>query len=287
MDKDFSDPVYVPIPDRGLIRISGHDRFQFLQGLITNDITRLRTSPSLYSCLLTPNGKFLFDFFVTEDGDSCRLECEGGERAQDLLQKLKMYQLRADVTLQMEEERRVIYALLFPPASLLPQAAEHSGVGAAYPDPRHPRMGLRSLNKPLSLPAAPFDIWDTHRIKLGIPDGSRDMCPEKSTLLECGIDIFHGVSFDKGCYMGQELTARMHHRSLTKKTLVPVCFDGPPPAPFSDLRDDEGALIGEMRSSCGSFGLALVRKDVTLRANAANNGMYLYVSSEPDSPVKG
>ncbi|MCB9973170.1 MAG: folate-binding protein YgfZ [Rhodospirillales bacterium] len=287
MDRDFSDPIYVPIPDRGLIRISGHDRFQFLQGLITNDITRLQTSPSLYSCLLTPNGKFLFDFFVTEDGDSCRLECEGGERAQHLLQKLKMYQLRADVTLEMEEERRVIYALLFPPSVLPSHAAEDSGVETSYPDPRHPRMGLRTLDKPHSIPAAPFDIWDSHRIKLGIPDGSRDMSPEKSTLLECGIDTFHGVSFDKGCYMGQELTARMHHRALTKKALVPVQFDGPPPPPFSDLRDDDGALIGEMRSSCGSLGLALLRKDVTLRVGAANNGMYLYVSSEPELPVEG
>ncbi len=238
-------PVYIQIPNRGLITVSGHDSFHFLQGLITNDIRLLETQKAIYTCLLTPNGKFLFDFFVIRDGENLLLECEGGHRAQDLLKRLQIFKLRADVSFHIEDKKG-IYAVF------------HSKVDFA--DPRHPEMGHRSFSRPDNMEEAAFDLWDTKRIKLGIADGSRDMIPEKSTLLECNIDQFNGVSFDKGCYMGQELTARMHYRGLTKKTLLPLEFTGTPPAPLTDLKDQDDQLIGEMRSSCAQFGLALLKK---------------------------
>lgn len=239
---------YISLPNRGLISVSGRDCLSYMQGLITNDIALLEKQPSLYTCLLTPNGKFLFDFFIYQDGEKLLLDCEGGERAEALLERLQRFKLRSDVSFEIEEDKTIYLSL-----------SAHST--SFFPDPRHPQMGARSLTKPEEGEEPPFEHWDKRRIELGIPDGSRDMIPEKSTLLECNIDRFHGVSFDKGCYMGQELTARMHYRGLTKKTLLPVQFQGTPPAPFIDIRDQNGKLIGEMRSSCGDVGLVLIKKD--------------------------
>ena len=237
--------VFTKIPNRGLITLSGHNCFDFLQGLITNNINLLETQNAFYSCLLTPNGKFLFDFFVIKDEDRLLIECEGHDRAEALLKRLQMFKLRADVSFELLKQKDV-YALL-----------HHNG---DYTDTRHPDMGSRSFQKPEDIEEVPFEVWDMHRIKLGIPDGSRDMIPEKSTLLECNIDQLNGIDFKKGCYMGQELTARMHYRGLTKKTIVPLEFKGTPPEPFTDLHDQDGQFIGEMRSSCGNFGLALLKK---------------------------
>src|SRR5262249_1470075 len=124
----------------------------------------------------------------------------------------------------------------------------------------------RSFEKPQNLEEKPFEVWDAHRIRLCIPDGSRDMIPGVSTLLECNIDRLNGVSWDKGCYMGQELTARMHYRGLAKKHLYAIQSDHPLPAFGEEIRID-GQLIGEMRSSCGDVGLALLKDD--FRSNNA------------------
>lgn len=243
MDKDF----YVSLPARGAVRVGGPDRRAFLQGLISNDVALLDSQPCVYACLLTPQGKFLHDFFMTEQGDTITLECEGGGRALHLHDTLKKFRLRSKITLECAENIDV-YAI----NSTRPQA------GSA-PDPRHPAMGARSLQKP-DLREAPFADWDRRRILLGIPDGSRDMIPEQSTLLESGIDHLHGLSLSKGCYMGQELTARMHYRGLAKKHLYPVRSTGgaPLPPPGTDILTG-GHLAGTMRSSSGEIGLVLLK----------------------------
>lgn len=243
-------PVYTKISNRGLITLSGHDSMSFLQGLITNDVSLLNNQQSIYSCLLTPNGKFLFDFFVIKSNEYLLIECEGGDRAESLLKRLMMFKLRANVSFDLKKNIDV-YAL----SKQLPSVN-------CYQDTRHPDMGYRSLEQPNNGQETAYEEWDKKRIALGIPDGSRDMIPEKSTLLECNIDKFNGVDFNKGCYMGQELTARMHYRGLTKKTLLPVEFEKEVPASFTDIKDQNNKLIAEMRSSCNKIGMVLIKKNL-------------------------
>ncbi len=273
-------PYFTTLPNRGLVKVSGPDRRGFLQGLISNDINLLDTQPCVYACLLTAQGKFLHDFFITEHGDSICIECEGGARAEDLARRLSMHKLRAKVEIKCIKEITVF--AIWPP---LPVGACSpsfpsppfrgrgiKGEGAKYSDPRHPQIGFRSFEKPI-LEEKPFETWDRHRIMLTVADGSRDMIPEKSTLLESNIDKLNGISFEKGCYMGQELTARMNYRGLVKKRLYTIHLNTPPLAPpaaslspplaggikgGSEIRVN-GELIGEMRSSCGDVGIALLK----------------------------
>ena len=221
---------YVKLKDRGLIHLEGPDRHVFLQDLITNDIEKLSPDKQLYACLLTPQGKFLHDFFVIEGKNFTLLDCEGGQRGQDLFKRLNTYRLRKDVQISVEENNDA-YAVFGAPIGL--------------PDPRDPEMGNRTFEKP-DLPERPFEEWDCNRINLTIPDGSRDLRPEKSTMDEARMDQLNAIDYDKGCYVGQELTARMHYRGLGKKHLQTVKLDEPP----------ENA---ELRSSCGDIGIALVR----------------------------
>lgn len=238
---------YTKLPGRGLIRVGGADAAAFLQNIITNDIRALNHQPALYACFLSAQGKFLHDFFVTKQDDSYLLECEGGDRAADLMKKIKLYKIGMKVELSCDPEID-IYAVIDASAS------------AGYPDPRHPAMGWRSFIKPDALPERDFTAWDEHRLRLSIPDGSRDMIVGSDTLLDCNIDKFYGLSFDKGCYVGQEITARMHLRGLVKKHLHTVEINGPVPAPGTDIHIN-GKLCGQMRSSCGQVGLAMIRDD--------------------------
>lgn len=236
----------MPLPNRGLIHIEGPDRVAFLQGLISQNVEKLETAHIQYGCLLTPQGKFLHDFFLHRGDGFILMDCEGGARAEDLFERLNKYRLRADVKLSVEP---------YQPVYVLFDSDE------GLPDPRHFKMGHRTFEKPQDIEAETFEEWDMQRIILGIPDGSRDMIVERSTLLECNIDQLNGLDFDKGCYMGQELTARMHHRNLGKKHLRSIKFEGSaPPAPFSDLEVD-GKMIGSMRSSCRNIGLAVIKDE--------------------------
>lgn len=234
----MSKPFYVTLPDRGLIHIEGEDRISFLQGLVSNDMEKLQAGTITYACLLTPQGKFLHDFFVHSGNGFLLLDCEGGARARDLYDRLNKFRLRAKVKMSVEEHHPV-YAV--------------SGSAIGLPDPRHPDMGYRTFEKP-DLEEKPLSEWDILRIALCIPDGSRDIELEKSTLLEVRIDKLNGIDWKKGCYMGQELTARMHYRGLAKKHLYTVTFQDTAPAPFSELPNG-----GQMRSSCGDIGLALLK----------------------------
>ncbi len=234
---------YTTLKNRGLLRVSGPDSRKFLQGLVSNDVALLDAQPCIYACLLTPQGKFLHDFFMTEKNGVISIECEGGDRARDLFKKLSIYKLRADVKIECEESVSV-----------------YAGAGHSLPqDPRHPGLGFRSFEKPDGQ-EQPFEIWDRHRIMLTVPDGSRDMIVEKSTLLESNVDRLNGISWDKGCYVGQELTARMHYRGLAKKHLCTVSGDL-----VRDPGEDivvNGKFIGEMRSRCGDVGLALMKDNL-------------------------
>ncbi len=230
------DRYFCTLPARGLIRITGDDRHSFLQGLITNDAHAAAPDRIIYACMLTPQGKFLHDFFIHDAGDALLLDCEGGDRTEDLLRRLSLYRLRAKVTLSAENNVPVY--TIFGESSL------------GLPDPRHDALGRRSFDKPDDLSEVPFDApdlgWDYLRIQHTIPDGSRDLVPEKSTMDEANMDQINAISYDKGCYIGQELTARMHYRGLGKRHLRTL--------PVQDLPEK-----AEIRSTCGDHAIALVR----------------------------
>ncbi len=236
----MSKAFYVELPNRGAVRLEGPDRVAFLQGLVSNDVAKASADMLVYACLLTPQGKFLHDFFVRADGEALILDCEGGERAKDLHDRLMKFRLRSKVAMSLEEHAPV-YAVL--------------GEEAGLPDPRHETLGRRAYQKPDG-EIQGFDVYEQIRLIACIPDGSRDMEIERSTLLECRIDKLNGIDWNKGCYMGQELTARMHYRGLAKKHLYTVELFGEAPPTFSDLPQG-----GSMRSSSHSLGLALLRDD--------------------------
>ncbi|MFP4314010.1 MAG: YgfZ/GcvT domain-containing protein [Alphaproteobacteria bacterium] len=226
-------PFFVKLKNRGLLHLEGPDSKPFLQNLITNDMGKLTPVNQIYACLLSPQGKFLHDFFVREGDGFLLLDCEGGERAQDLFKRLNMYRLRSDVKISLEENHNV-YAVFGG------HRQDHG-----LPDPRHQEMGNRSFEKP-GLPEKPFEDWDRRRIKLCIPDGSRDLIVNKSTMDEARMDKLNAIDYEKGCYIGQELTARMHYRGLGKKHLKTVKLDNLPEK-------------AELRSNCEDIGIALVR----------------------------
>jgi folate-binding protein YgfZ len=241
---------FVRLPNRGFLRLSGPDRLTFLQGLVSNDVNKVAPGHAAYSCLLTPQGKFLHDFFLIADGDSLLIECEADRRA-DLAQRLKVYRLRSKI--EIAEADYTVFAV-FGSAPLTSDAI-------IYPDPRSPALGVRMLLPPshdADASPIPFDIYDRLRIAEVVPDGSRDMEIGKAILLENNIDLLNGIAWDKGCYTGQELTARTRYRGLVKKRLMPVRISGAVP-PVGTPLIEKGAEVGEMRSSNSDIGLALLR----------------------------
>lgn len=277
---------FVIAADRGLLAVSGDDRVTFLQGLVSNDVARVAPDRSLYATLLTPQGKFLHDLFVASWRDGLVLDCEGA-RAADLKKRLTMYRLRAKVTIA-EPESALAVGLAFGEGVAdrfgLPEETGATcpfGEGVAFVDPRLPALGVRTILPAataaealadLGLQPGERDTYDMIRVRSGVPDGSRDMPVDGAILLENGIDVLNGVDWNKGCYMGQELTARTHYRGLVKRRLIPVEIDGPAPEPGSDvLLEDKN--VGVTRSTAGAdgdlVGLVLLRLDALEKAEQA------------------
>lgn len=256
----MSKPFFVTIPNRGLIHLEGSNSLDFLQGLISQNLLDLHEKRIKYGCLLNAQGKFLHDFFIHHGNGFILLDCEGGERAEDLFNRLNKYRLRRNIKISFEKSVP-LYGIF------------NCEIGLA--DPRHYRMGYRSFEKPEDMIEEGFIEWDKERIMLGVPDGSRDMMIEGSTLLECNLDKFNAIDWNKGCYVGQEVTARMHYRNLGKKHIQTLRFSSPPPAPFSELKIND-IVIGQMRSSSGNIGLALIKNEALENLkNEHNNSIRL------------
>lgn len=234
---------------RGVVEIGGADRVAFLQGLVSNDVTEAQPGRAVWAALLTPQGKWLGDFFVLAAGEALLLDCEQAQVAA-VMQRLSRFRLRSKVTIRPREELSVYAAWDGRPPSLALAAA----------DPRLPQAGWRILSSTALAETANFEAWDRHRLELGLPDGSRDLEAEKTILLEAGFDELNGVSWTKGCYMGQELTARTRYRGLIKRRLVPVHIEGPLPEIGAPVFRN-GAEVGTMRSGRDQQGLAVLRLD--------------------------
>ena len=234
------------LPARAVIAITGEDRVGFLQGLVSNDVAVAAPGHAVWAALLTPQGKWLADFFILSDGARLLLDCERAQLPM-LQQRLTRYRLRSRVALN-DADLAVYVAWDGEPE--VTEIAAH--------DPRLPEAGWRVLAADPIVTNSSADDWDLYRLGLGLPDGSRDLESEKSVLLEAGFDELNGVSWTKGCYMGQELTARTKYRGLVKRRLVPVRSDGEMPSPGTPLLRD-GREVGTMRSARGRQGMALVR----------------------------
>lgn len=246
------------LPERAVIEVTGEDRNAFLQGLVSNDVTEAAPGRAVWAALLTPQGKWLADFFILADGEALLLDVERGQAAM-LLQRLTRFRLRSRVALRLADEMHVYAAWDGTPA-VSAVAGAPAGDAIAAPDPRLPQAGWRVLSA-ADLPVnAEFADWDRHRLALGLPDGSRDLEPEKTVLLEAGFDELNGVSWTKGCYMGQELTARTRYRGLLKRRLVPVAVQGALPPPGTPVLRD-GVEVGTFRSGRDGLGLAILRLD--------------------------
>jgi folate-binding protein YgfZ len=279
---NHSETSYAIQAHRGVLALSGPEVRPFLQGVVSNDVTKVGPDRAVYAALLTPQGKFLHDLFIAELDGELLLDCEA-ERRDDLMRRLRMYKLRAKVEIADRTESMVVAALIGAAAVAAiglpaePGAAMRFAGGTVYTDPRLAAAGARAILprddgiarlEEAGFAAVPMADYDRLRLGLGLPDGSRDMVVDKAILLESGFDELHGVDWQKGCFVGQELTARTKYRGLVKKRLVPVEIDGPAPVPGTPILL-AGKERGEMRSAVGGLGLALLRLDALAAAGEA------------------
>ena len=266
----MTERTYVILEERGLVSVAGEESCDFLQGIVSNDVSKAGPGRALHAAFLTPQGKYLHDFFIVQAGGALILDCE---RADDLIRRLKTYKLRSRVDIE-DRTGTLVAAALFGEGANEALGLDHEAGcansfagGVAFVDPRLADAGARAvLDRDGAAaamegagfkPAAAAD-YDRLRLALGLPDGSRDLIVEKSILLENGFDELNGIDWDKGCYLGQELTARTKHRGLIRKRLMPVDIEGPAPAPGTPVMFD-GGEAGVMRSARGDIGLALMR----------------------------
>lgn len=249
------------LENRGVISLSGPDTRSLLQGLITNDIENVADGAPVYAGLLTPQGKFLFDMIIVQDGDGLLLDVEA-DRKPDLIRRLMMYRLRSEV--DIVDDERSVWALFDGMAT----------EGISYPDPRHKSMHHRviaSQNPAPDAEALSLAKYEERRIRHGVPDASRDMKVEKDFWLETDAERLNGVSFTKGCFVGQELTARMKHRMTLKKKLVTVkSAEGNIPQGAA-LKTADGKTAGDIRTSSGPYGIAYFRLEYETAALLAED----------------
>ena len=273
--------LYFHIPaERGLISVVGEDRQVFLQGLISNDTAKIAPDRAIYATLLTAQGRFLFDLFIAaqqsdQGPDAYLVDCTADRRA-DLVKRLSMYRLRAKVRVVDADSDWCVAVLFGAGAAQAVGLASEAGAatafggGVAYVDPRLAEMGVRlilpraSAAEVLGSLKATEDASGGHyhhlRATLGVPDAARELIPEKSIPLENGMDELNAIDWQKGCYMGQELTARTRYRGLVRKRLLPVRISGPAPEPGTPLLLGDREM-GEIRSVVGdgTRGFAMVR----------------------------
>ncbi|MDR3513066.1 MAG: folate-binding protein YgfZ [Caulobacteraceae bacterium] len=242
---------FAPLDSRALIAVSGPDWRGFLQGLLTQDVETLSAGEARFAALLTPQGKLLFDLFVIGRGDGCLIDVAADRRAA-LIQRLTLYRLRAKVEIAPLDE---------PVLALWPAPAGDAPEGWS-PDPRLPALGLRGYgvctpSGAIQADEAAYDAW---RLGLGAPDPARDAPSETTYPIEANFDLLGGIDFKKGCFVGQETTSRMKRRGTIKTRMLPIAFDGPPPAFGAEVL--AGSLrAGEVRSGADGRAMALLRLD--------------------------
>jgi folate-binding protein YgfZ len=251
------------LPERTVLRISGEDARHFLHNLVTSDVETLKTGEACFAALLTPQGKILFDFFVTAVADS-----EGGgflldvpkALAGELVKRLTFYKLRSKVEIEPRPDLAVAVALDGTPPE---------EIGFAFKDPRHPKLGTRIIlpaaGAEAALGKAGFKLagaeeWERLRISLGVPEGGKDFVYGDTFPHEANMDQLGGVDFTKGCFIGQEVVSRMQHKSVTRTRVVPVAYKDVSPLEGVEVKIGEKAA-GFFGSAADGRGLAKLRLD--------------------------
>ena len=266
------------LDDRAVISLAGPEARPFLQNLVSNDVEKLAPGRGLYAALLSPQGKIGFDFFLVE-GDGAILLDVATDARDALLKKLKLYRLRAKVEIEARDEHG-IYAALgthHPPTRPTPYSAR----AVTFADPRLAGLPARSIGAVAEMPAGMPGAATYHalRLELGVPEGG-DFGFEKIFALDGGLDELHAISFEKGCYVGQELTARMKHRATSRKRPVPVMGAGDLPLPGTAVT--QGSEIGEIIAAHGARGFASVRLDKWDAAQPAQSGDVVVTLIKPN-----
>ncbi len=252
------------LPDRGVVKVSGEDARNFLNGLVTTDVTKLAPGQGRFGALLTPQGKITVDFLITEasegHGGGFLLDCPR-PLAQPLADKLGFYKLRAKVAVENLSDNLGVIAAWDGDLAMKPDLS--------FPDPRDPALGWRIL-APQDLAQKVADLitaelvdsadYEAHRIAAGVPRGGLDFMYNNAFPHETNMDRLHGVDFDKGCYVGQEVVSRMQHRGTPRTRTVRVTLDGAPPEAGTTVMAGD-KTIGTMGSTAGRNGLALIRTD--------------------------
>ena len=254
------------LEDRGVVSVSGEDATGFLQGLLTNDVERLGPGEARYGALLTPQGKILFDMIAVRapgEEPSYLIDCAAAQAA-DLAKRLGFYRLRAKVTIVDQSAGRAVAAFW---GEMPPRIDD----GLLFADPRDTRLGWRAiLPRPVAAAVGleHVDEYEGLRIAVGAPKGGLDFAYADAFPHDANLDLLHGVDFDKGCYVGQEVVSRMKHRGTARKRVARVKLAGPAPAPGTPVLDRELA-VGALGSSSGREALALLRLDRAEEAKAA------------------
>jgi folate-binding protein YgfZ len=244
------------LADRGVVRVAGADAEKLLQGIITSDMELLAKQPALHAALLTPQGKILFEFFVARDGDGFVLET-AKDQAAGLARRLAMYKLRAKVDIH---DVSAGYSVMAVWGQAAPHSPGETKGGVFFSDPRLPELGLRVLAEGgFDGANGDAETYHAHRISLGVPEGGKDYVLGDTFPHEANMDLLNGVSFSKGCFVGQEVVSRMQHRGTARKRVVIV--EGDEALQTGDAIMAGQATIGAIGSVAGHRGLALVRLD--------------------------
>jgi folate-binding protein YgfZ len=286
------------LPERGVIKVAGDGARKFLHGLVTADILNLESGGAKFCALLTPQGKIIADFMLTEAsataGGGFFLDLERAQIAA-LIDKLNLYKLRAKVI--VEDLSDVLGVLAAwngtSPAGLVRQLAEAGDtVGLCYADPRLPALGLRVMLPPHRAAAAAAALgaeladaaaYEAHRIALGVPRGGFDFAYGDTFPHEADMDQLGGVDFQKGCYIGQEVVSRMEHRGTARTRAVPIQYDGAAPQRAAPVVAGDRPL-GTMGSAAAGRGIALLRLDRA--TDALSGGETLTAAGVPIRPIK-
>ncbi len=257
---------FVALLDRAVLEVTGPDAGEFLQGLITNDLEKIKEKGSLFAALLTPQGKINYEFFIVPTENGYFLEMAKGG-LDELYKKFSLYKLRANVDISNLSETHMVFWLAENCELVTPEAV-------LYPDPRSSELGQRAIVSVDhmtdfcdGLEACSPDDYLAARLTIGIPEGGHDYALGNTFPHEACYDLIDGVDFSKGCYVGQEVVSRMQHRSTVRKRIVCVKSEEELPESGAEIRT-ETSLIGVLGSRLGKDGLALVRLD---RAGKALN----------------
>jgi len=252
----FSHGYYARSDDASFIIVSGAETIEFLQSILTANIATMPICSCRPAALLTPQGRILIDMMVYRPSDAEIYLQTDNARSADLLARLRRYRLRRPVNLEPSDDMQLTLWWGYDGTS----APEDPRI---FPDPRHADLGCRivssggssGVSSGTDLPpalgtaeAVSYDNWHARRIAQAIPEGAVDLQPERALMLEAGLDKLAAVDFEKGCYIGQEVTARTHYRGLVKRRLIPIQCDGPPPAPGSDIIW-QGKTIGTSKTA--------------------------------------